>query len=54
MEFFYCSKAFWPELSEFQEKKFKRIDSKKLSISKEFQLLATNIKFIQRFCNEGE
>ena len=42
MQFFDCSKLFWPELSEFQEKKLKRIDSKKLSTSKEFELLATN------------
>ena len=42
MPFFDCSKVFWPELSEFQEKKLKRIDSRKLSISKEFELLATN------------
>ena len=42
MQFFDCSKIFWLELSEFQEKKLDRIDSRKLSISKEFQLLATN------------
>ena len=42
MQFFDRSKVFWPELSEFQNKKLKSIDSRKLSISKEFELLATN------------
>ena len=42
MQFFDCSNVFWPELSEFQEKKFKRIRSRKMSISQEFELLATN------------
>ena len=42
MQFFDCSKVFWPELSEFQEKKMKRIDTRKLSISKEFELLVIN------------
>ena len=36
MQFFDCSKVFWPEVFEFQEKKLKMIDSRNLSTSKEF------------------
>ena len=42
MQCFDCSKVFWPELFEFQEKNLKGYTLEKLSISKQFELLATN------------